>query len=86
MVKASPPHAPARHQITVAGFLFYGFFVAVLFFGLLYNYFAPESYLGKLAATSTGRAMVLVVLLGVAVTVELALSKLGVTFVRRRDV
>jgi hypothetical protein len=86
MLKGSPRGSHARLHVTVAGFVFYGILVGFLIIGLLLNHLAPGSRLGQIVATGTGRFALLVVMVAVGIALERVFAKLGVVFIRRRDV
>ena len=73
-------------KVTKAGVVVYGIMVAVLFGGLSQEYLAPESELGQLVKTESGKWLFVVPLVVVVGLLEAALKKRGIRLTESKEI
>jgi L-asparagine transporter-like permease len=83
-VKATPTAHP-KLRLTKVGALLLAAAVFLLIGGLLMNYLAPESLLGKFVATSSGRFLYLFAVIILFWIVEFALKTRGISLTKELD-
>ena len=83
-LRKSPPDSGGRLHVTFTGFVVYGSMIIMLAIGFAQQFFAPETFLGRLTSTSLGRLLFCASIIPLGVVIEFVLRKFGIHCVKTK--